>query len=56
MNLRQALLISEGSFIDFFTRPISAATLGLAILLSVSATLPFVKRRLQQYRESVDEG
>jgi putative tricarboxylic transport membrane protein len=56
MNLRQALLISGGSFIDFFTRPISAATLGLAILLSVSATLPFVKRRLQQYRESVDEG
>jgi putative tricarboxylic transport membrane protein len=55
MNLRQALLMSKGSFIDFFIRPISAVTLGLSILLLVSATFPFVKKRLQQYRESVDE-
>jgi putative tricarboxylic transport membrane protein len=55
MNLRQALLISDGNFIDFFMRPISAVTLSLAILLLVSATFPFVKKRLQQYKESVDE-
>jgi len=55
LNLRQALLISDGSFIAFFTRPISAVTLGLAILLLVSAAFPFVMKRLQQYRESVDE-
>ena len=55
MNLRQALLMSNGNFIDFFIRPISAVTLGLSILLLVSATFPFVKKRLQQYRESVDE-
>ena len=55
MNLRQALLMSKGSFIDFFIRPISAVTLGLSILLLVSTTFPFVKKRLQQYRESVDE-
>ena len=55
MNLRQALLMSKGSFIDFFVRPISAVTLGLSILLLVSATFPFVIKRLQQYRESVDE-
>jgi TctA family transporter len=55
MNLRQALLISDGNFIDFFMRPISAVTLGLAILLLASATFPFVKKRLQQYKESIDE-
>jgi len=55
MNLRQALLISDGKFIDFFARPISAMTLGLAILLLFSATFPFVMKRLQQYRDSVDE-
>ena len=55
LNLRQALLISDGKFIDFFTRPISAVTLGLAIFLLLSATFPFVTKKLQQYRESVDE-
>jgi putative tricarboxylic transport membrane protein len=55
MNLRQALLMSKGSFIEFFIRPISAVTLGLSILLLVSATFPFVKKRLQRYRESIDK-
>ena len=36
LNLRQALLISEGNFIDFFTRPISAVTLGIAILFLIT--------------------
>ena len=55
MNLRQALLVSDGRVIDFFTRPISAVTLGLAILILLSATFPFVVKRLQRYRESMDE-
>ncbi len=55
MNLRQALLISDGKLIDFFARPISAVTLGFAMVLLLSATFPFVMKRLQQYRESVDE-
>ena len=55
MNLRQALLMSNGNFIDFFRRPISAVTLGLSILLLVSATFPFVIKRLQKYREIIDE-
>jgi len=55
LNLRQALLVSEGSFLDFFTRPISAVTLGLAILLLITSVFPFVMKRLQQYKESVDE-
>jgi putative tricarboxylic transport membrane protein len=55
MNLRQALLASQGSFIDFFTRPISAVTLGLAILLLITAAFPFVIKRLQQFRKSIEE-
>ena len=55
LNLRQALLISEGNFIDFFTRPISAVTLGIAILFLATPAFPFVMRRLRQYRESVEE-
>ncbi len=55
MNLRQALLISEGSFADFFTRPISAVTLGIAILLLATSVFPFVVKRLQRYKESVED-
>jgi putative tricarboxylic transport membrane protein len=55
MNLRQALLASQGSFIDFFTRPISAVTLGLAIFLLITAAFPFVIKRLQQFRKSIEE-
>jgi putative tricarboxylic transport membrane protein len=32
-NLRQSLLIFDGSFIPFFTRPISGVTLGLAVIV-----------------------
>jgi putative tricarboxylic transport membrane protein len=55
MNLRQALLMSKGNFIDFFRRPISGVTLGLAILLLITSAFPFVMKRLQGYREIVDE-
>jgi putative tricarboxylic transport membrane protein len=55
-NLRHALLVSEGQFRDFFTRPISAVTLCLAALLLLSSSLPAVMRRLTQYREGVEEG
>ena len=37
-SLRQSLLISDGSFAIFFTRPISAVTLGIALA-------PFVVQR-----------
>lgn len=50
-NLRQALLISGGSFTIFFTRPISCVTLAIAILLLLSNVLPSMKKK----REKVDE-
>jgi putative tricarboxylic transport membrane protein len=55
LNLRQALLVSEGSFVDFFTRPISAVTLGFAALLLLSSLFPFVMEKVQKYREAVED-
>jgi putative tricarboxylic transport membrane protein len=55
LNLRQALLVSDGSFVGFFTRPISGVTLGLAILLLTSSVFPFVVKKLQRYRASVKD-
>jgi len=43
--LRQSLLISYGSFTIFFTRPISAVALGLAIAMIASYFFPFFKKR-----------
>ncbi len=47
--LRQSLLISQGSFLIFVTRPISAIALGLAFLLLLTTLLPHFKKRRQQY-------
>jgi putative tricarboxylic transport membrane protein len=47
--LRQSLLISQGSFLIFVTRPISAAALGFAFLLLLTTLLPNFKKRRQQY-------
>ncbi len=47
--LRQSLLISQGSFLIFVTRPISAIALGLAFLLLLTTFLPHFKKRWQQY-------
>jgi putative tricarboxylic transport membrane protein len=51
--LRQSLLISHGSFAVFFTRPISAVAMGLALLLIVSYLFPALrKKRLNLEEES----
>jgi putative tricarboxylic transport membrane protein len=55
LNLRQALLVSEGSFLAFFTRPISAVTLGLTLVLLMTAVLPMVTKKLAKYREVVED-
>jgi putative tricarboxylic transport membrane protein len=38
-NLRQALLISKGSFMIFFNRPISASFMVISLLIVASALL-----------------
>ena len=49
--LRQSLLISQGSFLIFVTRPISAVALGFAFLLLLTTLLPNFRKRRQQYDE-----
>ena len=49
--LRQSLLISQGSFMIFITRPISGIALGFAFLLLLSNVFPYFKKRRRQYEE-----
>jgi putative tricarboxylic transport membrane protein len=44
-SLRQSLLISDGSFLVFFTRPIAAAGMIVTILMLVSSIIPSLRRR-----------
>jgi putative tricarboxylic transport membrane protein len=43
--LRQSLSISHGSFVIFFTRPISAVSLGIALFLISTNLLPFLRKK-----------
>jgi putative tricarboxylic transport membrane protein len=52
LNLRQSLILSKGSFSIFFTRPISAVAVTLAILLFISSFLPYFVKRKQEYAAS----
>ncbi len=51
VSMRQALLLSQGSFTIFFTRPISAACLGIAALLLLTNLIPFLKQRRKKLEE-----
>jgi len=48
-SLRQSLLISQGSFLIFVSRPISAISLVFGFLLLLSNLLPYFKRKRQAY-------
>jgi len=50
-NFRQSLVMSQGSFLIFFSRPISGITFGIAALLLISTIVPFVKRKYKKYQE-----
>ncbi len=47
-NLRRAMLLSRGDPVVFFTRPISAALLGVAILLLLMMLAPAFKKTREQ--------
>jgi len=51
VSMRQALLLSQGSFSIFFTRPLSAACLGIAALLLLANLIPFLKQRRKKLEE-----
>lgn len=44
-NFRQSLLLSQGDFTIFFTRPISALLMGLALLMLILPSIPFIRSR-----------
>jgi putative tricarboxylic transport membrane protein len=50
-SLRQSLIISQGSFIIFVSRPLPLIAFGLALLISVSHLLPFMRKK----REIISE-
>ena len=54
-NLRQSLLMSQGSFAIFATRPISAVTLVVACLLLLSNLIPFMKKKREKVEEILKE-
>lgn len=47
-SMRRSLIISQGSFTIFVTRPISAVCLGIVFLLFASNLVPFIKHRLKK--------
>jgi putative tricarboxylic transport membrane protein len=49
--LRQSLLMSRGSFLIFFTRPISGVIMGFAFLLLLSNLFPYFKKQRKKYEE-----
>jgi len=50
-SLRTSLIMSDGSFLIFFTRPISATFLIFAMLLLLSNFIPFIKKRVKKIEE-----
>jgi len=51
-NLRQSLLFSGGSFLIFFTRPISAILVSVALVLIILAIAPYFRR---SYRKGINK-
>lgn len=53
--LRQSLLLSNGSFNIFVTRPISAVTLAIALFLLISTIFPHFRKRRDKLAELEEE-
>jgi putative tricarboxylic transport membrane protein len=44
-SLRQSLIISRGSFAIFFSRPVSAVLMALALIFLLTSLIPALKMR-----------
>jgi len=51
VSMRQALILSQGSFMIFFNRPLSAICLGIAAVLLFTNLIPFMKQRRKKLEE-----
>jgi putative tricarboxylic transport membrane protein len=47
-NLRKSLIMSQGDFSIFFTRPLSAVSLVLALLLLISPFIPWMRKKREE--------
>ena len=52
LNLRQSLLLSKGSFLIFFTRPISAVLVILSLMLLLISFIPLFIKTKEKYEPS----
>lgn len=55
INLRQSLIFSEGSFRIFFSRPISAVFIGVALILLLTSFIPYFKKAKEEYETSTKD-
>jgi len=51
-SLKQSLIYSKGSFMIFFSRPISAVFIGVSLILLVTALMPNFKKAKEKYEAS----
>jgi putative tricarboxylic transport membrane protein len=47
-NLRKSLIMSQGDFSIFFTRPLAAASLIAALFLLVSPFIPWMRKKREE--------
>jgi putative tricarboxylic transport membrane protein len=47
-NLRKSLIMSQGDFSIFFTRPLAAASLIIAFFLLVSPLIPYLRKKREE--------
>jgi putative tricarboxylic transport membrane protein len=47
-NLRKSLIMSQGDFSIFFTRPLAAASLVVALFLLISPLIPRMRKKRQE--------
>ncbi|MBI5606597.1 MAG: tripartite tricarboxylate transporter permease [Deltaproteobacteria bacterium] len=54
-SFRQSLVLSEGSFLIFFTRPLSGVLMFIAIAVLASYCVPLFKRNIEVIKENVTD-
>ncbi len=47
-NLRKSLIMSQGDFSIFFTRPLAAASLVIALFLLISPLIPYLRKKREE--------
>jgi len=47
-NLRKSLIMSQGDFSIFFTRPLAAASLIVALVLLISPLIPWLRKKREE--------